>query len=74
MSEADKWRISIVCADRRGLLYSIAQVFTAERIRLKSAKIMTLGERVEDTFIVHSEDLHHSIFHKHLERTLRAAL
>ncbi|MEZ2720982.1 [protein-PII] uridylyltransferase [Paenalcaligenes hominis] len=74
MSEANKWRISIVCADRRGLLYSIAQVFTAERIRLKSAKIMTLGERVEDTFIVHSEDLHHNTFYKHLERTLRAAL
>lgn len=74
MGETDKWRISIVCADRRGLLYSIAQVFAAERIRLKSAKIMTLGERVEDTFIIHSEDLHHNTFYKHLERTLRSAL
>ena len=74
MSEVHKWRISVVCADRKGLLYHIAQVFTAQRIRLKSAKIMTLGERVEDTFIVHSEELHHSSFHKQLERTLRAAL
>lgn len=74
MSEAHKWRISIICADRRGLLYTIAQVFTSLEIRLKSAKIMTLGERVEDTFIVHSENLHHSSFHKHLERTLQVAL
>ncbi len=74
MSEVHKWRISVVCADRKGLLYSIAQAFTALRISLKSAKIMTLGERVEDTFIVHSEHLHHSAFHKQLERSLRAAL
>ena len=74
MSDAHKWRISVVCADRKGLLYHIAQVFTAQRISLKSAKIMTLGERVEDTFIVHSEELHHSSFHKQLERALRAAL
>ena len=74
MSEINKWRISIVCADRKGLLYSIAQVFTLLRISLKSAKIMTLGERVEDTFIVHSEELHHNTSNKQLERMLRKAL
>ena len=74
MREAQKWKISIVCADRKGLLYSIAQVFAAQQINVKSAKIMTLGERVEDTFVIQSDDLHHTAFYKQFERALRAAL
>lgn len=74
MSEAHKWKISLVCANRKGLLFSIAQVFTAQQIDLKSAKIMTLGERVEDTFIIYSDHLHHTAFFKQFERALYAAL
>lgn len=74
MSQPHTWKISIICADRKGLLYSIAQAFTAQRINVKSAKIMTLGERVEDTFIVHSDELHHTAFFKQFERALRSAL
>lgn len=74
MSEPHKWKISIVCADRKGLLYGIAQVFASQHINLKSAKIMTLGERVEDTFVIYSDELHHISFFKQFERALRAAL
>ncbi|WP_301118141.1 [protein-PII] uridylyltransferase, partial [Pusillimonas sp. (ex Stolz et al. 2005)] len=46
------WRLSIIAADRPGLLHSLAQVFARHGIDLKMAKIMTLGDRVEDVFII----------------------
>ena len=44
--------LSIAANDRNGLLYAIANVLTRYRINLHTAKIMTLGERVEDVFLV----------------------
>ena len=44
--------LSISANDRTGLLYTIANVLTRYRINLHTAKIMTLGERVEDVFLV----------------------
>jgi [protein-PII] uridylyltransferase len=44
--------LSISANDRPGLLYAIANVLTRYRINLHTAKIMTLGERVEDVFLV----------------------
>jgi len=44
--------LSVSANDRNGLLYSIANVLAKYRINLHTAKIMTLGERVEDVFIV----------------------
>jgi [protein-PII] uridylyltransferase len=44
--------LSISSADRTGLLYAIAGVLARHRINLHTAKIMTLGERVEDVFLV----------------------
>jgi [protein-PII] uridylyltransferase len=44
--------LSVAANDRPGLLYSIALVLTRYRINLHTAKIMTLGERVEDVFLV----------------------
>lgn len=51
------WRLSLVCADRPGLLHAIAQVFVSLEIRLKMAKIHTLGERVEDVFFIDGRQL-----------------
>lgn len=51
------WRLDISTADRKGLLFNLARVFAEYQIDLKSAKIMTLGERVEDSFLLHSEKL-----------------
>ena len=42
--------LSIIAGDRPGLLARIAHVLTHHHIRIRSAKINTLGARAEDTF------------------------
>jgi [protein-PII] uridylyltransferase len=44
--------LSISANDRTGLLYSIASVLARYKVNLHTAKITTLGERVEDVFLV----------------------
>ncbi len=44
--------LSIVAADRPGLLYGIARALTGRHINLHSAKINTLGDRAEDVFLL----------------------
>lgn len=44
--------LSISANDRNGLLYAVANILTKYKINLHTAKIMTLGERVEDVFLV----------------------
>jgi len=55
--KAQKWLLSISASDRAGLLYSIARVLARHKINLQLAKISTLGERVEDTFLVDGPEL-----------------
>jgi [protein-PII] uridylyltransferase len=50
--KATAWVLSISTSDRAGLLYAIARVLARHGINLQLAKISTLGERVEDTFLV----------------------
>ena len=47
-----RWLLGVSSADRSGLLYAIARVLARHHINLQLAKITTLGERVEDTFLV----------------------
>lgn len=54
---AQRWILSISSSDRTGLLYSIARVLARHRVNIQLAKITTLGERVEDTFLVDSPKL-----------------
>lgn len=49
--------LSLTAGDRPGLLSRIAQVFLKHGIHLHTAKITTLGERAEDTFLVTGESL-----------------
>ncbi|MEY4750142.1 MAG: hypothetical protein RIQ60_2356 [Pseudomonadota bacterium] len=49
---AQRWLLSVSASDRSGLLYCIARVMAQYSINLQLAKISTLGERVEDTFLV----------------------
>ena len=58
--KAQKWLLSISASDRIGLLYSIATVLARHGIHLQLAKISTLGERVEDTFLISGEALQHN--------------
>ncbi len=50
--------LSISANDKNGLLYSVASVLAKYKINLHTAKIMTLGERVEDVFLVDGAALH----------------
>ncbi|HEY9105298.1 MAG TPA: [protein-PII] uridylyltransferase [Roseateles sp.] len=50
--KATAWLLTISTSDRAGLLYAIARVLARHGINLQLAKISTLGERVEDTFLV----------------------
>ena len=54
---AQRWLLSISTSDRSGLLYSIALVLGRHKINLQLAKITTLGERVEDTFLIDGPEL-----------------
>lgn len=45
-------RLDITCLDRPGLLASISGAFRECHIKIHDAKIVTLGERAEDTFYI----------------------
>jgi [protein-PII] uridylyltransferase len=49
--------MSITAADRPGLLYAIARTLGQHGITLHTAKIATLGERVEDVFLISGKEL-----------------
>ena len=58
--KAQSWLLSISASDRLGLLYSVATVLAKHGISLKLAKISTLGERVEDSFLIEGAALQHN--------------
>ena len=55
--KAQRWLLSISASDRVGLLYSVAQVLGRHHLNLHLAKVTTLGERVEDTFLIDGAEL-----------------
>jgi [protein-PII] uridylyltransferase len=66
--------LSIAAHDRAGLLYAIANVLARYRINLYTAKILTLGERVEDVFLVDGAVLNNARKQVQLETDLLEAL
>ena len=58
--KAQRWVLTISSCDRVGLLYSIARVLARHEINLQLAKVTTLGERVEDTFLISGPALQHN--------------
>ena len=57
---AQHWLLGVSASDRSGLLYAIARVLARHHINLQLAKISTLGERVEDTFLIDGAALSHN--------------
>jgi len=55
--KAQRWLLSISASDRAGLLYSVARVLARHHLNLQLAKVTTLGERVEDTFLISGPEL-----------------
>ena len=58
--KAQSWLLAISASDKIGLLYSVATVLAKHSISLKLARISTLGERVEDTFLIEGSALQHN--------------
>ena len=72
--KAQNWLLNISASDRLGLLYSIARVLAQHRIVVQLAKVATLGERVEDTFLIHGAPLQHNKTQIAIETELLEAL
>ncbi|HMW76972.1 MAG TPA: HD domain-containing protein, partial [Rhodocyclaceae bacterium] len=66
--------LSLVAADRPGLLYTVATTLAEFGANLHTAKIATLGERVEDVFLLSGGDLRSSASRIQLETELMERL
>ena len=66
--------LSVSAADRPGLLYTVAMTLAKHGASLQTAKVVTLGERVEDTFLITGGDLGESTRRIALETELMAQL
>ncbi|WP_353235591.1 [protein-PII] uridylyltransferase [Diaphorobacter ruginosibacter] len=72
--KAQRWILSITASDRAGLLYTVARILARHQLSLQLAKISTLGERVEDTFLVQGSELQHGARQIEIETELLKAL
>jgi [protein-PII] uridylyltransferase len=72
--KAQRWLLNISASDRLGLLYSVALVLARHKIDLNLAKVNTLGERVEDTFLIQGAALQHNRDQIEIETELLDAL
>jgi [protein-PII] uridylyltransferase len=52
-----RWLVTVSCADRPGLLSSLARVFLRHDLNLADARVTTLGARAEDAFVVNGAAL-----------------
>jgi [protein-PII] uridylyltransferase len=58
--KAQLWLLNISASDRVGLLYSVTRILAKYHIEVQLAKVVTLGERVEDNFLIHGPQLQHN--------------
>jgi [protein-PII] uridylyltransferase len=71
---AQRWLLSVSASDRSGLLYVIARTLAHHNVNVQLAKVSTLGERVEDTFLVTGDALRQDKKQLALETELLEAL
>ncbi|HJW12447.1 MAG TPA: [protein-PII] uridylyltransferase [Albitalea sp.] len=71
---AQRWLLGVSTSDRSGLLYAIARVLARHHINLQLAKITTLGERVEDTFLIDGSALQQNKTQLEIESELLDAI
>jgi [protein-PII] uridylyltransferase len=53
----NRYSMSITASDRPGLLFLVARTLSQHGIAVQTAKITTLGERVEDSFLITGDEL-----------------
>ena len=51
------YALSFTASDRAGLLYAISRVLAKHHVSLHTARINTLGERVEDVLLLNASEL-----------------
>ena len=72
--KAQRWLLNISASDRTGPLYSVALILAKHKINLLLAKVSTLGERVEDTFLIDGAALQENKIQIEVETELLEAL
>ena len=72
--KGQRWLLNISASDRVGLLYYVARVLAKHHINLELAKVATLGERVDDTFLIQGAELQHNRAQIEIETKLLRAL
>ena len=71
---AQRWLLGVSASDRSGLLYAISRVLANHNINLQLAKITTLGERVEDTFLIDGSALQQNKMQLQIETEMLDAI
>jgi [protein-PII] uridylyltransferase len=66
--------LSVVAGDRPGLLYDVARTLSRYRVNLQTARVNTLGDRVEDVFLLSGAALTDSKAVLNLEQDLLKVL
>jgi [protein-PII] uridylyltransferase len=69
-----RYLLAVTATDRLGLLYSIARVLTQHHLNVHTAKVLTLGERAEDVFLVSGAELDQARSQLEIEKDLLEAL
>ena len=72
--KGQRWLLSIAASDQAGLLYNVALVLARHGINLQLAKINTLGERVDDTFLIDGAALQNNRTQIEIETELLSTL
>ena len=55
--KGNQYLLTISATDRTGLLYSVTKLLAQYKVSVQTAKIMTLGERAEDSFLLYGQSL-----------------
>jgi [protein-PII] uridylyltransferase len=72
--KAQRWLLTLSASDRLGLLYVVARVLAKYQLSVQLAKVSTLGERVEDSFLIQGPELQYNRKRIEIETELIQAL
>lgn len=72
--KGQRWLLNISASDRVGLLYCVARVLAKHKVNVQLAKVNTLGERVDDTFLIDGPELQQNKAQIEIETELLDAL
>ena len=72
--KSQRWLLGISASDQAGLLYNVARVLARHHVNLQLAKINTLGERVDDVFLIDGAALQNNREQIEIETELLAVL